>query len=191
MLKRGYIILIAGGVLVVAGIVISAAWAGSFVGQFLQENIIIGQAAVEPSESINATLQVNDISRPISTALHFEPESANVVLRETVRDESGKIVHTNEFSKDFFTTFKVNTAGKFTLRVSNQGTSPVNVDGIFGYIPFGFVGENNQVDLSPLNGIITGIALFVIGVISVIVGLVFVIIDRKRESQRPPPPITR
>lgn len=191
MLKRGYIILIAGGVLVVAGIVISAAWAGSFVGQFLQENIIIGQAAVEPSESINATLQVNDISRPISTALHFEPESANVVLRETVRDESGKIVHTNEFSKDFFTTFKVNTVGKFTLRVSNQGTSPVNVDGIFGYIPFGFVGENNQVDLSPLNGIITGIALFVIGVISVIVGLVFVIIDRKRESQRPPPPITR
>lgn len=191
MLKRGYIILIAGGVLVVAGIVISAAWAGSFVGQFLQENIIIGQAAVEPSESINATLQVNDISRPISTALHFEPESANVVLRETVRDESGKIVHTNEFSKDFFTTFKVNTVGKFTLRVSNQGTSPVNVDGIFGYIPFGFVGENNQVDLSPLNGIITGIALFVIGVISVIVGLVFVIIDRKRESQRPPPPLTR
>ena len=67
----------------------------------------------------------------------------------------------------------------------------MNVDGIFGYIPFGFVGENNQVDLSPLNGIITGIALFVIGVISVIVGIVFVIIDRKRESQRPPPPLTR
>ena len=191
MLKRGYIILIAGGALVVAGILISAAWAGSFVGQFLQENTIIGQAEVEPSESVNATLQVNDISRPISMALHFEPESANVVLRETVRDASGKIVNTNEFLQDFFTTFKVNTVGKFTLTVSNQGTSPVNVDGIFGYIPFGFVGENNQVDLSPLNGIITGIALFVIGVISVIVGIVFVIIDRKRESQQPPPPLTR
>ena len=32
MLKRGYIILIAGGALVVAGIMISAVWAGSFVG---------------------------------------------------------------------------------------------------------------------------------------------------------------
>ena len=73
MLKRGYIILIAGGALVVAGVVISAVWAGSFVGQFMQENTIIGQAAVEPSETINATLQVNDVSRPISIALHFEP----------------------------------------------------------------------------------------------------------------------
>jgi hypothetical protein len=36
--RRGYIILIAGGALVVAGIAISAAWAGSFVGQFMQEN---------------------------------------------------------------------------------------------------------------------------------------------------------
>lgn len=52
MLKRGYIILIAGGALVVAGVVISAVWAGSFVGQFMQENTIIGQAAVEPSQTL-------------------------------------------------------------------------------------------------------------------------------------------
>ena len=38
MLKRGYIILIVGGVLFVAGIVITAAGAGSLAGQFLQEN---------------------------------------------------------------------------------------------------------------------------------------------------------
>ena len=115
MLKRGYIILIAGGALVVAGIVISAVWAGSFVGQFMQENTIIGQAVVEPSETINATLQVDDISRPVSTALHFDPVSENVTLRETVTDPFGRIINTNEFSKDFFTTFKVNTVGKFTL----------------------------------------------------------------------------
>ena len=116
MLKRGFIILIAGGALVVAGIVISAVWAGSFVGQFIQENTIIGQAVVEPSETINATLQINDISRPISTALHFEPDSANVTLRETVTDPNGRIVNTNEFSKDFFTTFRVDTVGKLHLQ---------------------------------------------------------------------------
>jgi hypothetical protein len=185
MLKRGFIILIPGGALVVAGIVISAVWAGSFVGQFIQENTIIGQAAVEPSETINATLQINDISRPISTALHFEPDSANVTLRETVTDPNGRIVNTNEFSKDFFTTFRVNTVGKFTLTILNQGSSPVNVDGIFGYLPF--VGQDNQVNLSPLSGIITGIVLFVIGIIALIVGIVFVIIDRKRENRRQPP----
>jgi hypothetical protein len=46
MLQRGYIILIAGGVLVVAGIVLSIFWAGSFADQFLQENTIIGQTLV-------------------------------------------------------------------------------------------------------------------------------------------------
>jgi hypothetical protein len=184
MLKRGYITLIAGGVFLVAGIIISVVWAGSFAGQFLQENTIIGQTLVRPSESINATLLVDDISRPISLALHFEPESANVTLRETVIDSSGRVASTNEFLKDFFTTFKVNTVGKFTLIISNQGSNPVNVDGIFGYILF--VGENNQVNLSQLNGIIIGIILFIIGIIALIVGIIFVIIDR-RENRRPPP----
>lgn len=185
MLKRGYIILIAGGVLSVTGIVVSALWAGSFVGQFLQENTIISQTLLRPSESINATFQVNDISRPISLALHFEPEPANVTLRETVIDPSGRVVNSNEFLKDFFTTFKVDTVGKFTLMILNQGSNPVNIDGIFGYIPF--VGANNQVNLSPLNGIFIGVALFIIGIIALIVGIIFVIIDRKKENRRPPP----
>src|ERR671911_2082860 len=185
MLKRGYIILIAGGALVVAGVVVSALWAGSFVGQFLQDNAIIGQTLVRPSESINATLQVNDISRPISVAIHFEPQSAtNVTLRETVRDLSGRVVNTNEFLKDFFTTFKVNTVGKFTLTVSNQGSISINIDGIFGYLPF--VGQNNQVNLNPLNGIIMGVILFIVGIITIIVGIVITIIDRRRENRRPP-----
>ena len=182
MLKRGYIILIVGGVLFVSGIVITAAGASSLAGQFLQENTIISQTLVRPSESINTTLQVNDILRPISVAFRFEPGSANVTLRETVTDPFGRIINTNEFSKDFFTTFKVNTVGKFTLTILNQGSSPVNVDGVFGYIPF--VGQDNQVNLGPLNGIITGIALFVIGIIALIVGVVFVIIDKKRENRR-------
>ncbi len=185
MLKRGYIILIAGGILFVAGIVITAAGAGSLAGQFLQENTIISQTLVRPSESINATLQVNDIPRPISVAFHFEPGSANVTLRETVTDPFGRIISTNEFSKDFFTTFKVNTVGKFTLTLLNQGSSPVNVDGVFGYIPF--VGENNQVNLNPLNSLLIGISLFIIGIIVMIVGIVFTIIDRRRENRRPPP----
>ena len=150
--------------------------------------MIIGQTFIRPSESINATLQVNAISRPISVALHFEPQLSNVTLRETVVEPSGRVVNTNEFLKDFFTTFRVNTVGKFTLTILNQGNSPVNVDGIFGYIPF--VGQNNQINLSLLNDIIIGIILFVVGIIALIVGIIFIIIDRRRES-RQPPPLTR
>ena len=157
MLKRGYIILIAGGVLTVAGIVISATAAGSLAGQFLQENTIIGQTLVRPSVTINASLQIDDNSRPLTVTLQFEPQSANTTLRETVIDPFGRIINTNEFSKDFFTTFKANLVGKFTLTIMNQGSNPVNVDGFFGYMPF--VGENNQVNLSPLNSILTGISI--------------------------------
>ena len=72
------------------GIMICAAWTGSFVVQFLQENTIISQAVVRPSESINATLQVNEVSRPISIALNFEPKSSDVILRETIADQGGE-----------------------------------------------------------------------------------------------------
>jgi hypothetical protein len=187
MLKRDYIILIAGGISVFLGIMICAAWTGSFVVQFLQENTIISQAVVRPSESINATLQVNDVSRPISIALHFEPKSLDVILRETIADPGGGVINTNEFSKDFFDTFRINSVGKFTLTISNQGSSSVNVDGIFGYIPFEFVGENYQVDLTPLNGIMVGIVLFVVGIIALVVGIIFVIMDRRKENRKQHP----
>lgn len=117
----------------------------------MQDNAIIGQTLIRPSESINATLQVSDILLPISMVLHFEPQSSNVALRETVVGPDCRVVNTNEFLKDFFTTFRVNTVGKFTLTILNQGITPVNVDGIFGYIQF--VGQNNQINLSPLNRI--------------------------------------
>ena len=108
-----------------------------------------------------------------------------MLLLETIIDPSGKIINTNQFLRDFFTTFQVNTVGNFTLMILNQGSNPVNIDGIFGHLPF--VGTNNQVNLSPLNAIIIGVILFIIGIITMIVGIVFAIIDRRRENRRPPP----
>ena len=58
MLKRSYIILIAGGVLLI----------------------------VRASESIDATLQVNDTTRPVSVVLHSGLESINVTLRENLSE---------------------------------------------------------------------------------------------------------
>ena len=168
MLKRGYIILIAGGVLLVTGFVLSIFSVGSFAGQFMRENIVLSQTIVRPSEPVNIILQVNDTARPVSVALHSEVESANVSLRESIQDPNGRIVNTSEFSKNFFTTFKPNMTGEYTLLISNLGPNDVNIDGIFGFIPF--VGGDDQVNLSPLNTIITGVILFLIGIIAPITG---------------------
>jgi hypothetical protein len=186
MLKWGYIILIAGAVLLVSGIVLSILWAISFAGEFIRENTIIGQTLLRPSKSINATLQVRDIVSPISLALHFKPELSNVTLSETVRDPNDKVVNTNEFSRDFLTTFKPNTIGKFTLTISNPSSTPVNVDGVFGHMPF--VGDNNQVNLNALHPIIAGILLIILGIVTLIMGIIFVILDRRKERR---PSLTR
>jgi hypothetical protein len=185
MLKRGYIILIAGGVLLVTGLVLSIFSVGSFAGQFMRENIVLSQTIVRPSESIDATLQINDTTRPVSVALHSEVESANASLRESIRDPNGRIVNSNEFSKDFFTTFKPNMTGEYTLLISNLGLNDVNIDGIFGFIPFVGGGED-QVNLSSLNSIVTGVIVFIIGIIVLIAGIIIVILDRRREKRRPP-----
>ena len=113
MIKRGYIILIVGVVLLVTGLVLSIFSVGSFAGQFMRENIVLSKTTVRPSESVDATLQVNDTSRPVSVALHSsEVESANVSFRESIQDPNGRIVNTNEFSQTFFTTFKPNMTGE-------------------------------------------------------------------------------
>jgi hypothetical protein len=59
--------------------------------------------------------------------------------------------------------------GEYTLLISNLGPNDVNIDGIFGFIPF--VGGDHQVNLSPLNTIITGVILFLIGIIALIAGV--------------------
>jgi hypothetical protein len=149
--------------------VISVFSAGSFAGSVYARKHSFSETIVRASESVDATLQVNDITHPVSVILHSGLESINVTLRESIRDPNGRIVNTNEFSKDFFTTFKPNMTGEYTLLISNLGPNDVNIDGIFGFIPF--VGGDDQVNLSPLNTIITGVILFLIGIIALIAGV--------------------
>ena len=66
----------------IAGVILSIFSVGSFANQFMQENIVLSQATVRPSESLDAALQINDTARSVSVALHSEPESTNVTLRE-------------------------------------------------------------------------------------------------------------
>lgn len=184
MLKRGYIILIVGGILLIAGVILSIFSVGSFANQFMQENIVLSQATVRPSESLDAALQINDTARFVSVALHSEPESTNVTLRETVRDPNGRIINTNEFSKDFVTTFKPNITGEYILLISNLGSNNVNIDGIFGFLPL-VGGGNDQDNINSLNMIITGVILFILGIAGLIAGVIFTILDRRKEKRRP------
>jgi uncharacterized membrane protein len=195
MIRRGYIILIIGGVLFVAGIIIAAIWAIPFASTFLQENTLINQVSIEPGRLVQATTEVTDLSRPVTVAIHVQSPQGVVRLIETVKDPSGIIVSNNEFSADLFTTFQPQNTGNHILNITNAGTAPVTVDAMFGYMPFITAaspppsGQVSQplpgVDLSSLSLVITGGVLTTIGFFTIIAGIVIVVIDSRKRRGGP------
>jgi uncharacterized RDD family membrane protein YckC len=197
MLERGYIILILGAALLISGIIISALWAGYFAATFIRENIILSGVSIRQSNSVSTSIQVMDTSRPISLTIHVEPSNGmassitttavneregqipNNTLRETVRNPNGIIMTSNEFTKQFFTTFKPDIPGKYTITVYNLGNSPVSIGALVGNHPF--IGTNNNiVNINFLGAIIVGVVLIIAGIIALIAAIIVLALDRRK-----------
>lgn len=65
-MKRGYVVLIIGAALLISGIIISILWAVPLTSTILSENTIVSGASIKPAGSVNAYIQVIDVSRPVS-----------------------------------------------------------------------------------------------------------------------------
>jgi uncharacterized RDD family membrane protein YckC len=192
MLQRSYIILIIGAALLISGIIISALWAESFAVRFMSENTILSGISIRPSALVNTTIQVKDTSKPVSLAIHVERSNNNTtsgtgqgqipnnILRETIRNPNGLIMTSNEFTKQFFTTFKPDTTGKYTITIYNLGSTPVSIGVLVGNLPF--VDANNQVNINFVGGIIAGIFLIIAGIIVLIAGVIIFSLDRRRRA---------
>jgi hypothetical protein len=105
----------------------------------------------------------------------------NNSLREVVRDSNGRILSQNDLSKQFFTTFKPTIPGTYTLVISNLGSNPVRVAALFGSATF--VNENNQININLFTGVIAGLVLIGIGIITLIAGIIIVILDRRKGTR--------
>jgi hypothetical protein len=190
MIQRGYIILIVGGALFIAGIIIAAIWAIPFASTFLQNNTLINQVSIQPGTSVEATTEVTDASRPVTVAIHVQSPQGVVRLIETVKDPSGIVASTNEFSANLFTTFQPQNTGSYILNITNAGAAPVTIDAMFGYMPFITAaspppsGQVSQpipgVDLSSLSLVIAGGVITTIGFFTIIAGIVIVVIDSRK-----------
>jgi len=199
MLQRGYIILLVGTALVISGIIISVLWVEFFAGAFLRENTILDGVLIRPTTSVNASIQVIDISRPVSLAIQVEHNNGapsttsggregvgqqipNNTLRETVRNPNGVIMTTNEFTKELFTTFRPDVTGKYTITLYNVGNSPVSIGVFLGNLPF--IGANNQINVNSLIGIIVGHFLILAGISILIAGAIVLALDKQRTSRK-------
>jgi uncharacterized RDD family membrane protein YckC len=189
MLQRSYIILIIGSAILISGIIISALWVGSFGARLIQENTILNGVLIRPAAFVNTTIQVTDTSKPVSLAIHVERSNNNTsstgqgqissnTLRETVRNPNGLVMTSNEFTREFFTTFKPDVTGKYKITIYNLGNTPVSIGVLVGNLPF--VGANNQVNANFLGGIIAGIFLIIAGIIVLIAGVIVLALDSRR-----------
>ena len=200
MLQRGYIILIIGAALLIAGIVISMIWAGSFANSFLRQGMILNDVALAPSASGKNTIRVTDIAHPIALQVHFEsqdsnsnssqnektsnnntPVGRNVSLNEVVKDPADKILSNTTFSRQFFTTLRPTAQGTYTLIISNLGSDTIKVGALFG--PATFLNQENQINFDILGGVITGLSAAVLGILALIAGIIVLILDRRKGAK--------
>jgi hypothetical protein len=194
MLKRGYIILIAGGSLFAIGIVLTVVHGIGMASTLLDETTVLDNVEIEPSESVNHTLEIDTIDRPVSVALHMESDvdgnidtsnqfpSQRPTLEQLVVSPDGLVINKNQLSEntqsDLLTTFKPETEGIYTLTLSNLGTERVTVEGLFGFLPISV--EDGQVNLDAVMGVAAGAIIFIIGAITLVAGTIIAILDRKR-----------
>ena len=76
-----------------------------------------------------------DTTRPVSVAIHVErdivyPATGGQSRQQSKRNRTKSKWSNNdnnEFTKQFFTTFKPDITGKYTITVYNLGNSPVSI----------------------------------------------------------------
>jgi hypothetical protein len=109
MLKRGYIILLVGAALVVIGISLSAAYGIGIASVILNESIILSDVFVDSSSTVNRTLDITNIERLVSIALHVESDASsdNSVVEQAIINPEGLEINKNEFGSqsDFLLPF--------------------------------------------------------------------------------------
>jgi hypothetical protein len=197
-MKRGHIILIAGAVVLAAGIIIASFWAISFAGSFVTNNTLIGKTIIDGGRSVSIQNHVTQLDEPLSLTLSIDKTTAvgggqqqqtspaNTRVRETVTDPSGRVVSTNEFSGSFITSFKPDVAGVYTVTMTNIGTNSVSASGTFGYLPFVISNNNCNPDTNTMMGgepgrglgmIIVGAIMAVAGVVMLMVGGIITVMD--------------
>ena len=99
-----------------------------------------------------------------------------------MRNPNGLVMTSNEFTKQFFTTFKPDITGKYISTIQNLGNTTVSTGVLVGNLPF--IGANNQVNVNFFGGIIVVVILVIAGIFVLITGVIVLISDRRKVSPK-------
>jgi hypothetical protein len=181
-MKRGYIILLVGGGILIMGILvflIFAEWRAA-TDLLLEEDTVSVNRTVGPSQSLQISGHGNNIQSNFSLIISSEP--SDVILRAQVKDPKGKTISVNEFKDQFFGSFKPEAAGDYATIITNKGVKPVTVEAILSQIPM--ITENDENQLNLLKGVLVGIILIFLGISLLIGGGAILIIDKVKSRRK-------
>ena len=189
-MKRGHIILIAGGVLLVVGITLAAVSGVSFASNFISDNTVVAKTTIEPGQSVTTKTDVRDASKTLTLAVGIDRSAgqsvqSDIKMKETITDPQGQIVSASEFGDSFVTPIKPQSTGTYTVTITNLGNKAVPISGTFGYFPI--LDSNGKPDRNAIFGtgqqglgmIIAGGVMTVAGVVVLIAGGIVTVADSR------------
>jgi len=173
-LKRGHAVLIAGGVIFIAGLVLTVVWALPLATEIQKGTTILQGRAMGAGEEVSVTLGVADTSKPLSIVISAGSE---VEMNARVLDPDGDQIFGTTFTEAMAEAADPTVPGIYELVITNQSDSETTVDVVFGAIPG--VGEQD-IDTQIFSGVLAGLAIIIAGIMVLVGGTVVVIADRRR-----------
>ena len=176
LLKRGYYVLIAGGTIFTAGILVTIVLALPLAEEIQRGTSTLQGRQVGPGQSIMATLDVDDTNKPLSIVVSA---GARMDMSARVLDPSGEQIFNESFTEAMADATMATLPGGYELWITNHSQSNATINAIFGHIPG--VGQRD-IDTGIFSGVLTGIAIMIAGVMVLVGGIVVVVLDRRRLS---------
>ncbi|NWG37989.1 hypothetical protein [Nitrososphaera sp.] len=173
-MKRGHYVLIAGGVIFIAGLVLTVVWALPLATEIQKRTTILQGRALGAGQDVTVTLGVADTSKPLTIVISG---GSGIEMNARVLDPDGDQIFGTTFTEAMSQATDPTVPGMYQLVITNQSGSDTTVDVLFGAIPG--VGEQD-IDTQIFSGVLAGLAIIIAGIMVLIGGTVVVIADRRR-----------
>lgn len=189
-MKPGILLLIIGGALLAAGLVIAGISTYAVTKQVLEGSTIIDNTSLEPSLSFAAVMKDLPAGQQLLLSLSSNP--ADVPLQARITEPDGNTLALyNITSTPFTSTTETRIAGDHTLEIKNIGSSAVTINGAVLNSPVTQQGGGVSIQDNPSVqtfvtygiGILVGIVLIIAGIVLLIIGAVKYAKGRKSAPQ--------
>lgn len=173
-MKRGHYVLIAGGAIFIAGLVLTFVWAVPLATEIQKGTTILQGRELNPGESVSAKLGITDTSKPLSIVIS---SGSDIQMSARVLDPDGNQIFGTTFREAIAEAAEPTVIGVYELEITNQSSSDATVDVVFGHIPG--VGEQD-IDTEIFSGVLAGLAIIIAGIMVLIGGAVVMAVDRRK-----------